>query len=55
MNYKYSETAGYYGKGGWVVYSYGCIGGKSVHAVLATEEEAREYCDKAKRIALGEE
>ena len=54
MNYKYTEDAGYYGNGGWVVYSYS-HGHKRVHAVLATEEEAREYCGKAKRIALGEE
>ena len=54
MHYDYNPKAGYYGTGGWVVYSYS-YGHKRVHAVLATEEEAREYCDKAKRIALGEE
>ena len=54
MHYKYTENATIDGKDAWVVYSY-YHGHKRVHAVLATEEEAREYCDKAKRIALGVE
>lgn len=43
MKYKYSETAGYYGNGGWICYREG-FNGISVERVCETEQEAREYC-----------
>jgi hypothetical protein len=45
MSYKYSETAGYYGNGGWVCFTVdGISGAKMVYKVFATEEEAASYC-----------
>lgn len=39
MKYKYSESAGYYGTGGWV-----CFDRSGPCKVLATEQEAIDYC-----------
>lgn len=39
MFYKHSETAGYYGRGGWIVYSYDCFGMMSVTKVFGSEDE----------------
>jgi len=43
MNYEYSNKAGYYGTGTWVIYSYDCIGRKRFHAALASERDAIDY------------
>ena len=39
MFYKHSETAGHYGRGGWIVYSYDCFGIMDVWKVLSSEDE----------------
>lgn len=44
MHYKHTENAGYYGSGGWSVYSFDCKGYKTVHAVLGSERDAIDYC-----------
>lgn len=46
MEYHYSETAGYYGNGGWVCFSYDWRGDKQVWKVFGSEAEAKEYCRK---------
>ena len=43
MKYKYSETAGCYGRGGWVCYTES-IRGVEVWKMFATEAEAKAYC-----------
>lgn len=45
MKYKYSETAGYYGRGGWICYTDG-MHGVDVWKVFGTESEAVEYCQR---------
>ena len=42
MFYAYDKTAGHYGNGGWVVFSYDCFGMKSVTKVFGTERECIE-------------
>ena len=39
MKYKYSESAGYYGTGGWV-----CFDSSGPWKVFGTEEEAKAFC-----------
>lgn len=40
MKYKYSETAGYYGTGGWACYDNRGV----VWKVFAHEQKAIDYC-----------
>ena len=37
--YSYSKTAGHYGNGAWVVYSYDCFGMKCVTRICSDEQE----------------
>ena len=46
MFYKYSDTAGHYGAGSWVVFSVDCFGMKSVRLVCTSEEEAKKHGEK---------
>jgi len=39
MKYKYSDSAGYYGNGGWIVFSYDFLGHMLVYKVFSTEQE----------------
>ncbi len=39
MFYKHSATAGHYGRGGWIVYSYDCFGILDVWKVFGSEDE----------------
>lgn len=45
MKYKYSPTAGYYGRGGWICYTEGWRG-IDVWKVFSTEAEAKAYCER---------
>lgn len=45
MKYRYSPTAGYYGRGGWVCYTESSRG-ITVYKVFATEAEALAFCGK---------
>lgn len=45
MKYKYSETAGYYGRGGWVCYTESSCG-VEVWKVFGSEAEAAAYCER---------
>jgi hypothetical protein len=44
MQYKYSETAGYYGSGGWICFTYDWLGLICVWKVFGSEQEAANYC-----------
>lgn len=46
MQYHYSDSAGYYGRGGWVCFSIDFHGHKCVWKVFGSEQEARNYCGK---------
>ena len=43
MWYEYSDKAGYYGTGGWAVYSRDCYGYKNTVKVFDSECEAKRY------------
>lgn len=45
MKYKYSQTAGYYGRGGWVCYTESSRGAE-VWKVFGSEAEAAAYCER---------
>ena len=40
MKYKYSESAGYYGRGGWICYDNRGVAWK----VFGYEQQAIDYC-----------
>ncbi len=46
MKYKYSETAGYYGTGAWLVISTTGAFGDTVEKVFDTEYECISYINK---------